>query len=90
MYFGRTELEMQTGAVASGSEPVVVMDYSDDRGNTFVDPVSAGIGLHNDFSKVVFWPPTGASPNRIYRFTLTGQNKVVLVDCNQDRTEGVV
>lgn len=90
IYFGRTELEMQTGAVASGAEPVIAMDYSDDRGNTFVDSQDAGIGLHNDYSKIVLWPPTGASPNRLYRFSGVGQSKVVLVDCNQDRTMGYV
>ncbi len=90
IYFGRTELEMQTGTVASGSAPNVTMDYSDTRGQTFGDAQDASIGVHNDYSLVVLWPPTGASPGRVYRFYGVGQSKVAVVCCNQDRVMGSV
>ncbi len=90
IYFGRTEMELQTGTVASGAAPVIAMDYSDDRGSTFVDSQDASIGVHNDFSIIVLWPPTGASPRRLYRFAGVGQSKVALVCLNQDRVMGSV
>lgn len=84
--FGETELELETGAVASGAAPVITMDYSDNRGFSFVDPTDQSIGVHNDTSLVVKWPPSGISPRRIYRFAGTGQSKVVLVAASQGRT----
>lgn len=87
---GRTELEMETGTVPSGPEPTVSLDYSDDRGASFVDPVTAGIGTAGDASKTVYWPPTGAFLRRVYRISGVGQQKVALVDMNQDRINGVV
>ncbi len=90
IYFGRTEVEMQTGTVASGAAPDLTMDYSDDRGITFADSQTASIGVHNNYSIVVLFPPTGASPNRLYRFSWIGQSKIAMVCVNQDRVLGSV
>lgn len=89
MFFGRLDLEMQTGAVASGAEPVVTIDYSDDRGQTFVNPQTAGLGVHNDYSKRVFLPNWGSSRGRVPRVSFVGQSKIVLVACNLDRVDGI-
>lgn len=80
MYFGRLELEMETGTIPSGSEPVVSRDYSDDRGHTFANAVTAGIGTNAQYTKRVFWPSNGSSYDRVYRLSGTGQHKVALID----------
>jgi hypothetical protein len=90
VYFGRTMLEMETGTVASGAEPTVSMDFSDDRGRTWSTAITAGIGVHNDSSKEVFWHPTGSSMGRVMRFTGEGQSKVALVDLNIETVDGDV
>ncbi len=88
IYFNRMTLEMETGTAAS-TEPVIIRDYSDDRGNTFVNPQAAGIGAHNDFSKRVFWATGGSSRDRIWRFTGVGKEKVALVALDLDMVQGV-
>ncbi len=88
IYYGRNNLDMETGTVASGSAPNVVRDYSDDRGQTFSNPQTASLGVHNDFDKRVFWPPSGSSYGRVYRYTITGQSKVALVNCDIDLVKG--
>ncbi len=89
MYYGRMTLDMETGTVASGAAPVITREYSDDRGETFSNPQDASLGTHNQFSKRVFWPPSGSSYERVYRFRWTGQSKIAFVTCDLELTNGV-
>ncbi len=88
-YFGRMNLEVETGTVASGAAPLITRDYSDDRGNTFVNPQTASLGVHNAFSLRVFWPACGSSYDRVFRFTGVGKEKVALVALDCDVITGV-
>lgn len=91
IYCGRMDLEMETGTVASGAEPVVSRASSDDRGHTFSTDEDAGIGLHNDYSKVVSWPLDGScDTGRVYRLRGHGQSKIALVALNLDVEMGSV
>jgi len=80
IYFGRQKLEMETGTTSSGTEPVITREYSDDRGTTWVNPQTAGIGATGNKSRRVFWPIGGSSYDRIWRFTGITQFKVALVN----------
>lgn len=80
MYFGRMELEMETGTVASGAAPSVYLDYSDDRGHTWSTPEAASIGVHDAFTQRVYWDALGSSYDRVFRLSGAGQSKVALVD----------
>jgi hypothetical protein len=87
-YFGRLDLEMETGTATSGS-PVVTYDYSDDRGVTFINPRTAPTGVFSSQSALrVWWNRNGSSRFRIPRFTIVGQSKVALIDCQCDVTVG--
>lgn len=88
IYFGRQTLEMQTGTVPSGAEPVITRYQSDDRGKTFTNAQTAGLGVHDDFTKRVFWPAGGASRNRIWRYKGNGQYKVALVNLISEQEAG--
>jgi hypothetical protein len=90
IYFGRMDLEMATGLVASGAEPTIARDYSDDRGQTFVNSQTAGIGVHAAYTRRVFWPCGGSSRGRVWRFTGTSQQPGALIDLNCEDTNGVV
>lgn len=81
--FGRMTLEMETGSAFSGGQPPITRDYSDDRGNSFVNPISpltGGAGVPGAFAQRVFWPGSSTSRDRMYRFTLTGQQRFALFD----------
>lgn len=88
MYLKRMDLEMETGAVASGPAPVITRSYSDNRGQSFSNPQTASIGVHDDFTKRVFWPVAGSSRGRVFRLAGVGQSKVALVCCDLDRIDG--
>lgn len=90
MYFGRQDLEMETGTVASGAEPTITRDYSDDRGNTWVNAQTAGIGTHGDGTRRVYWPVGGSSRGRVWRYAGKGQSKVTLIDLQGEETVGLV
>lgn len=87
-YFGRATLEMQTGTVASGAAPVVTLDWSYDRGQTFGNGRTASIGAHNEFSTRVFWPANGSSRDAVPRLSGVGQSKVALMCLDMDVTVG--
>lgn len=87
-FLGRATLEMQTGTVASGAAPNVTLDFSKDRGHTFVNPRTASIGAHDDFSIRVFWPSNGSGRDVIPRLSGVGQSKVALVCFDMDVTVG--
>lgn len=89
IYFGRMTLEMETGTVPSGPEPVITREYSDDRGETFVNPQTAGIGIHGDSSKRVVWHTGGSSRGRVWRFFGSGQYKVALIDLQCEEVNGI-
>ena len=85
VYFGRMTLEEEVGI---GSPPSVTRDYSDDRGNTFVNPQTPIVQASGDNSRRSFWPPGGSSPNRIWRLSGVGQKKVALVALDCEDTMG--
>lgn len=91
IFFGRMDLEMETGTTPSTTiAPVVWMDYSDDRGHTFVNVRTGELGVHGEYSKRVFWNRNGQSRGRVFRFRGVGQSKVALIDCEVDMTVGTV
>jgi len=90
IYFGRQTLEMETGTIPSGAEPVISRDYSDDRGHTFSTPQTAGIGTAGQYTKRVFWPTGGSSYNRLWRYSGSGQHKVALIALDSEQEAGAV
>lgn len=68
--------------------PVITLDYSDDRGNTYVNPRYAGVGIHDDKSVRGFWTRNGQSRGRSWRLFGRGKHKTVLIDLECDETAG--
>jgi hypothetical protein len=88
-FFGRMDLEMETGTVPSGAAPNVNRSYSADRGRTFSTEEPASIGVHDDSGLTVAWLAGGSGSKRIWRFTVIGQFKVALIDCQVDTSAGL-
>ncbi len=89
IYLGRVELEMETGTVASGPAPTITLDWSHDRGHTFINAEAASIGIAGDNTKRVFWINNGSGRYPIPRFSGVGQSKVALVDAEIELALGV-
>lgn len=92
LYFGRMDLEMETGqtAVTSVPEPTITRRYSDDRGQTYSAPQDAGVGFANDFSKIVYWPNGGSSRGRVWHFSGFASSARTLINLYCEDTEGTV
>jgi hypothetical protein len=90
MYFGRLDLELETGAAPAGL-PAITLDYSDDRGVTFQNPRVATVSAPIDASSTrVFWLRNGKSRGRVARLSGVGQYRVALIDLNWDIAMGTV
>jgi hypothetical protein len=88
-YFGRMTLEMETGTTSSSSvQPLITRDYSDDRGHTFGNPVTAQAGLNAAYSQRVYWPANGSSRDRVFRLSGSGQYSVTLIDLDLEVEKG--
>lgn len=87
-YFGRMVLDGEFGTAAAGT-PAITMDYSDDRGQTFINPRPFSTGIIGDQTAMRAWINRGgSSTGRVYRLTGVGQKKVVLIDLEVDVVVG--
>lgn len=67
-------LDIDTGVglqVGQGSDPQVVMQYSDDGGYTYSNERWRSFGKAGQRKKQVLWRRNGTSRERIYKFTIT-------------------
>jgi hypothetical protein len=66
---GRIEAWFQAGTGSASIDPQVMMDFSDDLGFTWSNPVWVGIGKVGQYGKRAEWRRQGyVSRNRVYRF----------------------
>jgi hypothetical protein len=86
-FFGRMTLEMETGQ--ANIQPFVTRFYSDDRGNSFTNPITVSAGALGQLSLRVFWSANGSSRDRVFYLTSTGQYRVCLIDLDLEIEEGL-
>lgn len=87
VFCSRFQLEMETGvglASGQGSDPQVVLDWSDDGGHTWSSESwstaggqTGGVG---DYNRRVFWNRLGSFRDRVFRVSITDPVKVRLID----------
>jgi hypothetical protein len=86
----RFEAYMETGT-ATGAVPemVVGLDWSNDRGHTFLAvPQFQSSGLAGNYSKRIVWRRLGRSRDRVYRVGVQGKAKVAMTDAFLEATPG--
>ena len=86
VFFDSLELDMQVGVGLSsgqGSDPQVVMQFSNDWGNTWSDEswTSAGgqVGGIGEYSTRVIWRRLGRARNRVFKIAITDPVPVNIV-----------
>lgn len=70
----RVKIDMQTGVgltTGQGSNPQVMMQYSDDGGKTWSYELWGTIGQIGEYFTVIDWRRLGRSKQRIFRFKIT-------------------
>lgn len=92
MFCSRLEIDMETGngldGTTQGSDPQVMLDWSDDHGHSWGNEhwvSSGGPGAHR--TRAV-WRRLGSYFDRVYRLTITDPVKVTLIDAQIEITMG--
>lgn len=73
-FFDRLELDMEVGSgleTGQGSDPVVMLDVSDDGGINFRSLPNRSIGTTGQTRRRVHWDGMGRSRERVHRFRVT-------------------
>lgn len=81
LFFSRLVIDMETGvglATGQGSDPEVMLEYSDDGGHTWSNIKIGKIGKTGEYARVVRFGPTGQSRNRVWRLSMTDPVKFAL------------
>jgi len=81
------ELDFEGGAglvLGQGSNPVVMMRYSDDGGFNWSNTLSRQIGKIGDYKARSHWGRLGISTERTYEITITDPIKVVIMGATTD------
>ena len=83
IFAGELEADLEVGVgltVGQGSNPVVMMDFSDDGGRTFSNQFKRFIGKIGEYGHETVWNRQGRFPNaRTIRFTVTDPVKASLI-----------
>ena len=83
IFAGELEADFEAGVgltVGQGSNPVVMMDFSDDGGRTFSNEFKRFIGKIGEYGHETVWNRQGRFPNaRTIRFTVTDPVKASLI-----------
>jgi hypothetical protein len=83
IFAGELEADFEAGVgltTGQGSNPFVMMDFSDDGGRTFSNQFKRAIGKIGEYGHETVWNRQGRFPNaRIIRFTVTDPVKASLI-----------
>ncbi len=95
VFCSRLNIDMETGvglASGQGSDPQVVMDFSNDGGHTWSSEswASAGgqVGGIGAYTTRVYWNRLGSFRDRVFRVSITDPVKVVFIDAFIDVVGG--
>lgn len=93
IYMDRLELVIETGTgiiTGQGSDPRVMMTFSDDGGRTWSPEQWGYIGQMGSFNYTQnpFWTDLGSFYERMFRFRVSDPIKFVIISCNADISVG--
>ena len=89
--YDKFQLFMEVGlapASGPGSTPTVLLQYSNDGGQTFNAGVTRSVGLHNAFNARVIWRNLGQGRQRVFQITMRDPIPWRLVDAFVDMRAG--
>jgi hypothetical protein len=81
-FFHRLWIDMETGVglnAGQGSDPQVMLEWSDDGGHTFPNQMWASAGKVGEFRRRVNYRRLGKSRDRVWRVTITDPVKRIFI-----------
>ncbi len=85
----RLEVVLETGVgltTGQGSDPEMMLAYSDDAGKTWVNLPNKKIGKLGEYRKRVWWTGLGSTAQRVYRGAVSDPVRINLADAQLDAT----
>jgi len=82
-FHDRLEIVVETGVgltTGQGSDPQVMLDYSDDGGITWISMPNRSLGAIGQYLHRVIWHNLGSSRQRVYRASISDPVKAVITD----------
>lgn len=93
VFFSRFELDIEQGvgnANEPGSNPQIMLDWSDDGGRIFTNPqLWHGMGKIGAYRTRVFWRRLGQSRNRMYRVQISDPVRRTIISAHADQAVGM-
>lgn len=92
LHMGRLELLFEAGngvPTGQGSDPVVMMSFSDDAGRTWSNEMQGQIGRGADFLARASWSGLGSFQSRVVRFRVSDPVRCALLGANADIEAGI-
>lgn len=92
-FFHEFELDLQTGinipnAPAQGSNPLAVLEFSDDGGRTWSNEIVTQLGVLGQTSYRALWRRLGKSRDRVFRVTITDPIPIAIVNAYMRFSQG--
>jgi hypothetical protein len=84
VFMDRLQLEIQTGQSLVSAEAAIIMQYSDDNGETWSSERWATVGQQGDYTHRLEWFGLGMFRSRMFRFKMTDPIKWVIVAAQAD------
>lgn len=88
--YDEVEVVIQAGVgltTGQGSDPQIMLSYSDDSGRTWSDELWASMGKIGEYETRLIWNKLGASTNRMFRLKVTDPVNYTIVACYADVRE---
>jgi hypothetical protein len=93
IFFSALEIDLETGvglATGQGSDPQMMLDWSDDSGRTWGNELQASIGKIGENETRVRWRKLGKSRNRVFRLTVSDPVPVHIIKAHLEARRGDV
>lgn len=92
LFYEDVQVDMETGvgiAVGQGSDPQLMLRYSNDGGHTWSNIKTKAIGQAGEYGRRVRFGPTGAGRNRVWEVSMTDPCKFAVIGAFSRFSKGV-
>jgi hypothetical protein len=92
LFFGQLELEFEAGVglnAGQGSDPKVMLQWSDDKGKTWGNEIWRSIGKTGRYQYRAIWDAMGESRERMFKLEITDPVKRNLIGARANIAKGV-
>jgi hypothetical protein len=91
LFFSRLQVDVESGVgleIGQGSDPQLMLRYSDDGGNTWSNTKYATMGKIGEYKSRCVFTRLGSGRNRVWEISVTDPVKAVILGANAEIMKG--